>query len=267
MKEADRDSVSLVELDRATARNVARARDKPLLVTNRHAPWIWIVSHDVWIRDRQCLDYIPDSHPLVLLRDLADRHLSQHAEALCQAAVSLNLGIGPQLLCRALVLQVLYAIPEPRVLYDNIGYNMVFRRFVGVDACAPLWPYAEFERDMKAMMSMPAMLALVETTVGLHERVSHVETKFFVDNALLDAWKARAAEAIAARADTAAVAAVIVAPASAPSAGSEDPGSAAADDPMPRRPMHASRASVPSAMSVNGAAYAQGRRRTRLRYY
>lgn len=190
VKDATR--VSLVELDRATSKNLARARERPLLVTNRHAPWIWIVSHDVWVRDRQYLQYIPDSHPLLRLRDVIDPQLARRASELAHWQASLSLGLPALIVCRALILQVLYSIPDLRALYDNIGYNMVFRRFVGVDLSMPLWGFADFERDLQALARCRDFVGLAEEMIALPARVGQ-DTEFSIAWQMLAAWQAGSA--------------------------------------------------------------------------
>lgn len=179
MKEAGMSAISMVDLDRTLSLSVARARHVPLLVTNRHKPWVWLVSHETWRRERQYLEYIPDSHPLVVLRQLLDDYLAgPAAQALQRLAGELNLHIDTQVLCRALCLRAIHAIASYRRLYESIGYNMAYRYFVGMDSSLSLWPYADFDREIRDLAAHPELSSIVAYAVAQYAQLPHAAGEF-----------------------------------------------------------------------------------------
>ncbi|WP_066416556.1 transposase [Bordetella ansorpii] len=173
-------AISMVDLDRTLSMSVARARHRPLLVKNRHKPWVWLVSHETWWRERQYLEYISDTHPLMILRGRLDRLLqdSHRADTLTQLAAQLNLKIDPQVLCRALCLQAAHAIQSIQMLYENIGYNMAYRHFVGVDTCVALWAYAEFEHEVRQIAGCHLVADLIDFAVAQSTAMPRAEGEF-----------------------------------------------------------------------------------------
>lgn len=187
MKASDASVVSLVDLDRTLSFSVARARHAPILVTNRHQPWVWLVSHERWWRERQYRGYLPDTHPLVGMREIADRHLAQWADALPRLAAELGLRIAPRLLCRALCLRAVYSMPGARALYQSIGYNMTYRYAVGLDSSEVLWPYPDFESDVEQLGRHEVVAGMVASVVRQCATLPQAETEFRIEPAATNA--------------------------------------------------------------------------------
>ncbi len=56
------------ELDTRLSKIVDEARDQPVAVTRYNAPWVWIVSHNVWVDIEKLKSVVPEGHPLAEVR-------------------------------------------------------------------------------------------------------------------------------------------------------------------------------------------------------
>ena len=55
--------------------------------------------------------------------------------------------IAPELLLRALLLQALYSIRSERQLCEQLGYNLLFRWFVGIAMEDVAWDHSTFTKN------------------------------------------------------------------------------------------------------------------------
>lgn len=77
---------------------------------------------------------IPEDHPLRKIRSICDEAMVSLDSAWASQYSHLGApGIPPQVLMRALLLQALYSIKSERALCEQIGFNVLFRWFVGLD--------------------------------------------------------------------------------------------------------------------------------------
>ncbi|SAI69119.1 Transposase domain (DUF772) [Bordetella ansorpii] len=160
----------------------------PVSISRYGAPWVWIVSHGMWMKRIGLTGSVPDHHPLLKLRDHIDEVLYRHATFLKRAAASGNVNMLPNYLMRAMVLQVLYGIEDAAMLHERIGYNLLFRRFVGLDADYP--DPDPFIQDLAALRQSEGVLALLERMLAnapLAEIADHAGIP--VDLALLRKWR------------------------------------------------------------------------------
>ena len=61
-------------------------------------------------------------------------------------------GIAPEKLLRALLLQAFYSIRSERQLMEQIGYNLLFRWFVGPAMDAPVWGATTFSKNRDRLL-------------------------------------------------------------------------------------------------------------------
>ena len=54
--------------------------------------------------------------------------------------------VPPERLLRALLLQVLYSVRSERMLMEQLGYNLMFRWFVGLNIEDEVWDATVFAR-------------------------------------------------------------------------------------------------------------------------
>lgn len=185
MKEEN--TVSLLELDRKLAKIIRQARNGQVLVTNRNKPWVRIIT----LKANAQRHYLPAKHPLRQLRKALELD-GAHAIALWQAIADPPSGIMPASLSRALLLQMLYSIGTYKKLYEEIGYNLAYRHFIGLEPCSPLWPYRQFERAARALSQSGSMAAPAEIVLAHPVLQSKEGREFRIDYPLLQRWRAQA---------------------------------------------------------------------------
>ena len=78
-------------------------------------------------------DYVPKEHPLRPIREIVNAALREMDETFATMyADSGRDSIPPEQLLRGLILQSLYGLRSERLLCEQLGYNMLFRWFVGL---------------------------------------------------------------------------------------------------------------------------------------
>ena len=61
--------------------------------------------------------------------------------------------IPPEYLLRALLIQVLYAIPSERKLCEHLEYHLLFLWFVGLDLNEPVWHPTTFTQNRERLLA------------------------------------------------------------------------------------------------------------------
>jgi transposase len=98
-------------------------------------------------------DRIPADHPLRAIRTMTDRALSALSPLFAEIYAQRGRpSIPPEYLLRALLLQVLYAIPSERKLCEHLEYHLLFRWFVGLDLAEPVWHPTTFTQNRERLL-------------------------------------------------------------------------------------------------------------------
>jgi hypothetical protein len=95
-----------------------------------------------------CERRVPMDHPLRAIRKIVNAALtalSQEFEKLY--AKSGRPSIPPEKLLRALLLQAFYSVRSERQLMEQLGYNLLFRWFVGLSLDAAVWDVTVFTKN------------------------------------------------------------------------------------------------------------------------
>jgi transposase len=96
---------------------------------------------------------IPADHPLRPIRKMTDQALSALSPLFENIyAQGGRPSIPPEYLLRALLLQVLYAIPSERKLCEHLEYHLLFRWFVGLDLNEPVWHPTTFTQNRDRLL-------------------------------------------------------------------------------------------------------------------
>ena len=93
-------------------------------------------------------DFVPVNHPLRAIRKLANTAL-QRMSALFDTlyADTGRTSIAPEKLMRAQLLQMLDSLRSERMLMEQLGYNLLFRWFVGLAIDDPVWDHSVFSKN------------------------------------------------------------------------------------------------------------------------
>lgn len=192
-------SVALTELAQNLSAMLKIALKRPLAVTRRNRLAAFFVSHHIGYKEPRVEDYISDTHPLRNMREGVDWHLREMDAVLRRFESKEQLAAQPEMLCRAILLQLLYSISNPRILHQKIHYNLEFRAFVGYPFQARRWLCDEFVHDVDVMLGTSVMVDLWDRLVDSPRMPNFSHDDFFVDHALLREWRRRCERALAPR--------------------------------------------------------------------
>lgn len=135
-------------------------------------------------------DFVPAEHPLRPVRDILNVALDRMDERF--AAMYSAFGresIAPEKLMRALILQVLYGLRSERLLVEQLGYNLLYRWFVGLAIDDPVWDHSTFSKNRDRLIEQAAAKALfTEVLAQAKARKLLSDEHFSVDGTLIKAW-------------------------------------------------------------------------------
>ena len=134
-------------------------------------------------------DRVPDGHPLRAIRTIVDAALEEMSPQL--AALYARRGrpsIAPEVLLRAQLIQILYAIPSERRLVEHLEYNLLLRWFVGLPLDEPVFHVTSFTKNRGRLLTSEiaeAFFAAISSQAEAHELLSREH--FSVDGTLIEA--------------------------------------------------------------------------------
>lgn len=139
---------------------------------------------------RQTADYVPAGHPLVAIREILNtalRDMDMLFESMYES--SGRYSIPPEWLLRGLVLQALYGIRSERLLCEQLGYNMLYRWFVGLGMEDQAWDHSTYTHNRDRLIEHDAIRALFELVIKQAEKAKLLSDEHFsVDGTLIRAW-------------------------------------------------------------------------------
>ena len=137
-----------------------------------------------------CEARVPADHPLRLIRAVVDEALDVLSPEFDRLYARVGRpGIAPEKLLRALLLQAFYSVRSERQLMEQIGYNLLFRWFVGLAMDAPVWDATTFSKNRDRLLDGDVAQRLL-TAVVAQPRVQALmsDEHFSVDGTLIQAW-------------------------------------------------------------------------------
>lgn len=135
-------------------------------------------------------DRVPTDHPLRRMRPLVDdalKSLSPAFDAMYSAVGRPS--IAPEKLLKALLVQVLYTIRSERLLMEQLGYNLLFRWFVGLNMDESVWVPTVYSKNRDRLLAgdvAEKFFARVLDQARAADLLS--DEHFSVDGTLIEAW-------------------------------------------------------------------------------
>ena len=133
---------------------------------------------------------VPAKHPLRKLRRVVDALLaSMSAEFEAVYATGGRPSVPPEMLLKALLLQILFSIRSERLLVEAINYNLLYRWFVGLNLEDKVWYHSTFSANRERLFNEDLariFFERVKLTAGWAKLTS--DEHFSVDGTLIDAW-------------------------------------------------------------------------------
>ena len=135
-------------------------------------------------------DYVPKEHPLRPIREIVNTALRAMDETF--AAMYADSGrdsIPPEQLLRGLILQALYGLRSERLLCEQLGYNMLFRWFVGLSLDKKPWDHSSYTKNRDRLIRHEVVRELFAQVLEQAKAKRLLSSEHFsVDGTLIRAW-------------------------------------------------------------------------------
>ncbi len=139
---------------------------------------------------KQTSDYVPPGHPLIAIREILNTAL-RDMDVLFASMYkeSGRYSVPPERLLRGLVLQALYAIRSERLLCEQLGYNLLFRWFVGLGMEDPAWDHSTYTQNRDRLIDHQAVKSLFGRVMQQAQEANLLSSEHFsVDGTMVLAW-------------------------------------------------------------------------------
>lgn len=139
---------------------------------------------------RQTADYVPAEHPLRPIRDIINgalRDLDLLFESIYEDWGRPS--VPPERLLRGLVLQALYGVRSERLLCEQLGYNLLYRWFVGLSMDEAAWDHSTYTKNRDRLIEHDVIRALFGQVMEQAKTAGLLSDEHFsVDGTLIRAW-------------------------------------------------------------------------------
>ena len=136
---------------------------------------------------------VPQDHPLRGLRVMVDAALREMSPRF--AGLYSHYGrpsIAPEKLLRTLLLQMFYSVRSERLLMEQLGYNLLFRWFVGLSMDEAVWDVTVFTKNRERLLAGEIADEFFEQVVKQARAAGLLSDEHFtVDGTLIEAWANR----------------------------------------------------------------------------
>lgn len=139
---------------------------------------------------RTTADYVPEGHPLGAIREILNTALRE-MDALFASiyADSGRYSVPPEWLLRGLVLQALYGIRSERMLCEQLGYNMLYRWFIGLGMEDSAWDHSTYTQNRDRLIEHDVVKTLFGRVMDQAKKAQLLSSEHFsVDGTLIRAW-------------------------------------------------------------------------------
>jgi transposase len=137
-----------------------------------------------------CETMVPMDHPIRTLRKQVDDCLKKISSKLDSLYSDIGRpSVPPERLLRALLLQMLFSVRSESMLMEQLGYNLMFRWFVGLNIEDQVWDATVFCKNRDRLLEgdiARAFFAAVLDQLRKDELLS--DEHFSVDGTLIEAW-------------------------------------------------------------------------------
>lgn len=139
---------------------------------------------------RQTADFVPAGHPLLTIREIVNSALRE-MDVLFESMYEDRgrYSIPPEWLLRGLLLQALYGIRSERLLCEQLGYNLLYRWFVGLALTDAAWDHSTYSQNRDRLIEHDAVRALFGRVMEQARGAGLLSDEHFsVDGTLIRAW-------------------------------------------------------------------------------
>ena len=133
---------------------------------------------------------VPAAHPLRKLRAVVDALLvTMSSEFEAVYARRGRPSVPPEMLLKALLLQILFSVRSERQLVEAVNYNLLYRWFVGLNIEEKVWDHSTFSANRERLFNEDLARVFFER-VKLSAQWGKLasDDHFSVDGTLIEAW-------------------------------------------------------------------------------
>jgi transposase len=137
-----------------------------------------------------CEARVPLDHPLRPIQKIVNEALGALTGKFEKLYAKLGRpSIAPEKLLRALLLQAFYSVRSERQLMEQLGYNLLFRWFVGLSLDTEIWDVTVFTKNRERLIDGDIASKFMAAVLN-QERVKALlsDDPFSVDGTLIEAW-------------------------------------------------------------------------------
>lgn len=133
---------------------------------------------------------VSQSHPLRKIKELLDSALEKMDKEFDKVySYTGRPSIPPEMLIRALFLQVLYGIRSEKQILEHLEFNLLYRWFVGLKADDKIWDETVFTKNRERLFSGLVIDELFKQVVNIAKGKGLIsDDHFTVDGTLLESW-------------------------------------------------------------------------------
>ncbi len=134
--------------------------------------------------------FVPEDHPLRPIRVMADRALASLSKEFDEMYSHMGRpSVPPEMLLKSLVLQILYSIRSNRLLVEQLGYNILYRWFLGLSLEDKVWDHSTFSQNQERLIGTDIAVQFLQRVIE-QAKEAHLLSKehFSVDGTLIEAW-------------------------------------------------------------------------------
>jgi transposase len=133
---------------------------------------------------------VPQDHPLRPIRKMVDQALQELSPEFDKMYSRIGRpSVPPEKLLKGLLLQSLYSIRSVRQLTEQIGYNILFRWFLGLAIDDRVWDHSTFAQNQDRLIETDIARKFIERISVQAEKAGLMSPEHFsVDGTLIEAW-------------------------------------------------------------------------------
>jgi len=133
---------------------------------------------------------VSQSYPLRKIKELLDSALEKMDKEFDKVySYTGRPSIPPEMLIRALFLQVLYGIRSEKQILEHLEFNLLYRWFVGLKADDKIWDETVFTKNRERLFSGLVIDELFKQVVNIAKGKGLIsDDHFTVDGTLLESW-------------------------------------------------------------------------------
>lgn len=133
---------------------------------------------------------VPKDHPLRPIRKMVEQALSELSPEFDKMYSRIGRpSVPPEKLLKGLLLQTLFSIRSVRQLMQEIGYNVLYKWFLGLAMDDKIWNHSTFSQNQDRLIDTDIARKFIERIQAQAEKADLISKEHFsVDGTLIEAW-------------------------------------------------------------------------------